>query len=175
MKVSVTWRDIAYGALALVVPTILVAVTTAVFFADAARDALPPLAQHSGDLDDARWIFLNNARIAFGMCVVAYLLSSWWDSRRSALRLTARLLASYVLAVVLASAWTIGRAVGAYPHEILTGVLGHVVLEVAAFATAIGVTLRATRQPAPTASSIAATGLLVGALLVPAALLEVYA
>lgn len=175
MKLSVTWRDVACGALVLVVPTVLVGVTTAAFFADATRAALPPLAQHSGDLNDARWIFLNNARIAFGMCVVAYLLSSWWESERPALRLTARLLASYVLAVVLASAWTIGRAVGAYPHEILTGVLGHVGLEVAAFATAIGLTLRATRPPAPTAGGIAATGLLAGALLVPAALLEVYA
>lgn len=175
MKLSIPWRDVAYGALALLVPTTLVAIATAALFADATREALPPLAQHGGDLHDARWILLNNARIALGMCVVAYLLSSWWYSERASLRLVSRLLAGYVLAVVIASAWTIGRAVGAYPHEILTGVLGHAVLEVAAFGIAIGLVLRATRPPALSAGDIAATGLLAAALLVPAALLEVYA
>jgi hypothetical protein len=167
--------DVTRAAAIVIAPTLLIALATALFAQGEAQRALGPPRPEQGDLADAWSIAQNNIRIGVGLLVTGWLLSSWWRSPSRAARAAAHILLGAAATGIALSAWSIGRALGAYPAQIIAGVAAHAPLELGALCVSVAVVLRSLREPAPAVRSYVTVATLVGVALVPAALLEVYA
>jgi Stage II sporulation protein M len=129
--------------------------------------------------DTAVAIFAGNARLLAAIFAAILVAQSPWLAGREARRgpllsvLTAAVDTVLTLSVAVNVA-LVGAALGAYGQRMVVAVLPHGPLELAAYALALAVYLRARREPIAARHVIAVAALCLGGLAV-AALLETFA
>lgn len=181
MAVTRTARvDAALAAAAVLAVVAVAALVTAAAFADAVRDALDfGFGGIPRTLGDALDVFLHNARlmgaVAAGVLVVQAPRFEHADGSLGRGGASLRTVADLVLGIAVAvNAAVVGAALGAYGERMVRAVLPHAPLELAAYACALALYLRArdARLTPRPALALAAWAL---ALLALAAFVEVFA
>jgi hypothetical protein len=165
--------------LALVAAAILVAVTAvaaAIVAAAAAESVRDELRFGFGGVPDrlgeAISILTTNLRILSALLAAAVIAELTRSPRRLA-RAGQRVMDVLVAAAVVMNAALVGAAIGAYGGRMVAALLPHGPFELAAYALALGLFLRARTGALPAATLLRAGGW-AAALLVVAALLETY-
>jgi hypothetical protein len=123
-------------------------------------------------------IFLNNARMVFGVVAGSALIQSRWCKRVGSDRpavgvLAVSLLDTLFVLVATSNIVIVGASLGAYGERMATTMLPHGPLELAAFAAAVSLYRQARRGHIPTRQLTVAAVACLG-LLLAAALLETY-
>jgi hypothetical protein len=173
-------REAPAIAAGLVATTLAVAVAVRIMWAADVRRALAfPFAGIPARLDEAASILANNARLLAAVFAAVLVAQSPWigdpDARWGPVMraLLAAVDAVLALAVALNVA-LIGAALGAYGARMAAAMLPHGPLELAAYALALGVYVRARREPLSARHVLVVGGCCLG-LLAIAALLETFA
>ena len=172
-------RSVLAVAAALTGATLAVAASVRTWWAPDVRRALAfPFAGIPADLDAAAAILANNARLLAAVFAAILVAQSPWLADRDARRgpLACGLLAAVDTVLGLSVALNlalVGAALGAYGTRWRSAMLPHGPVELAAFAAALALYLRARRGPLPAARVVAVGAFSVAALAV-AAVLETF-